>query len=229
MSFCPTKDIHSIYLDNEMPEIYKVEYESHLAECEQCRQELSKLKKLHELFKTDSGTITPDSVYLDQSFERLKIKQKYKTNVSKNQGKSLPMKYFIPVFAAAAAVLMALVIPVGRVDTKGEHLSPMIAGSSPSNLGMNTAATEVSLVNKKAKVISGNLAPIVLASDRSTIYTNDRFEKRFNQDMDFFRPEFNENNNMVFIKITVPGRGIDSIPITTEIELPMNKITGNFQ
>jgi hypothetical protein len=44
MSFCPTKDIHSIYLDNEMPEIYKAEYESHVATCKKCQQELNKIK-----------------------------------------------------------------------------------------------------------------------------------------------------------------------------------------
>ena len=34
MSFCPSKDIHSVYLDNELPEVYKAEYEAHIAVCQ---------------------------------------------------------------------------------------------------------------------------------------------------------------------------------------------------
>ena len=74
MSFCPTKDIHSIYLDNEMPEIYKAEYESHVATCKKCQQELNKLKVLHTLLSSDADVVTPDSHYAEQSFERLQLK-----------------------------------------------------------------------------------------------------------------------------------------------------------
>ena len=44
MSFCPSKDIHSVYLDGELPENYKAEYELHVSHCEKCRKELEQLK-----------------------------------------------------------------------------------------------------------------------------------------------------------------------------------------
>ena len=44
MSFCPSKDIHSVYLDGELPENYKAEYELHISHCEKCRKELEQLK-----------------------------------------------------------------------------------------------------------------------------------------------------------------------------------------
>ena len=34
MSTCPTKEIHSLYLDNELPQNHKEEYEAHIAGCE---------------------------------------------------------------------------------------------------------------------------------------------------------------------------------------------------
>ena len=43
MSFCPSKDIHSVYLDGELPENYKAEYELHISHCEKCRKELEQL------------------------------------------------------------------------------------------------------------------------------------------------------------------------------------------
>ena len=33
MSTCPEKDIHSIYVDGELPENYIKQYESHLSSC----------------------------------------------------------------------------------------------------------------------------------------------------------------------------------------------------
>ena len=84
MSFCPTKDIHSIYLDNEMPEIYKAEYESHVATCKKCQQELNKIKVLHTLLSSDADVVTPDLHYAEQSFERLQLKMHYANSAKKS-------------------------------------------------------------------------------------------------------------------------------------------------
>ena len=51
MSFCPSKDIHSVYLDGELPEVYKAEYESHLKICPTCQKELDKIKALRGIFQ----------------------------------------------------------------------------------------------------------------------------------------------------------------------------------
>ena len=74
MSFCPTKDIHSVYLDGELPEVYKAEYEQHIQNCEKCRKELMQLKAIHSMFKADSDSMNLDSHYMDESFQRLQIK-----------------------------------------------------------------------------------------------------------------------------------------------------------
>ena len=73
MSFCPSKDIHSVYLDGELPENYKAEYELHISHCEKCRKELEQLKALHSLFQADSDSLKLDEHFMDESFQRLQI------------------------------------------------------------------------------------------------------------------------------------------------------------
>ena len=71
MSFCLSKDIHSIYLDKELPENYKLEYEEHVKNCPECQKELNKLKLIHDALKSDSDSIKLDDDFLEKSYERL--------------------------------------------------------------------------------------------------------------------------------------------------------------
>ena len=38
MSTCPEQDMHSVYLDGELPQKYALDYESHLTSCQRCRE-----------------------------------------------------------------------------------------------------------------------------------------------------------------------------------------------
>ena len=48
MSTCPTNEIHSLYLDNELPQAHKEQYEAHIASCEKCKASLEKLHAVRE-------------------------------------------------------------------------------------------------------------------------------------------------------------------------------------
>ena len=110
MSFCPTKDIHSVYLDNELPEAYKKEYEAHIESCEKCRKELEALKALHATFKADSDSITPDEHFMDESYNRLLLKMSYSKNTAKSSGRRFVRPaFYLPVAAAAAAAFRGTV------------------------------------------------------------------------------------------------------------------------
>ena len=50
MYTCPNKDIHSLYIDNELAEPYKTQYEKHLVACDSCRKELQKQQQIHLRF-----------------------------------------------------------------------------------------------------------------------------------------------------------------------------------
>lgn len=158
MSFCPTKDLHSVYLDNELPEIYKAEYEAHIKSCPKCKKYLNELKALHNIFSTDSNEITPDTHYLDQSFDRLMVKMKYSQTTSKNekQTKLSRVVYMIPAVAAAAA--FAFVVPIGIKISK--KITPKVASSievASVLMSNNSSNNNVSPNKEKSVIISGNI------------------------------------------------------------------------
>lgn len=197
MSFCPTKDIHSIYLDNEMPEIYKAEYESHVATCKKCQQELNKIKVLHTLLSSDADIVTPDSHYAEQSFERLQLKMRYSnsTKKSNNQNK-FQIKYAVSAMAAAA--IFALIIPVRFLNNnvqKTNAIATNISSAVP-------LANNVSFNGGRSRVISGNIHESIIPSAQKgnaslvrnvSNYPNS-VEKQLIKDVDVFRPAFSEDS-----------------------------------
>lgn len=239
MSFCPTKDIHSVYLDGELPEIYKAEYEQHIQTCEKCRKELDKLKALHSIFKADSDSLNLDSHFMDDSFQRLQIKMAYSKNIGKLPQKS-PFKTISYVASGiAAAAVFALVVPFGlRGGKTPDNTVSAVAVSGPqsvSNIVNTVTALPVSSVSAsnvslnshnvsfdsgRSMVVSANIQDVVLASGNQKGNAAS-FAKNVN-DVDVLRPDF--QNDAISIKITVPGMG--EFPVTTEINLPMDVASG---
>lgn len=230
MSFCPTDDIHSLYLDNEMPQIYKEEYEEHVKSCSACQAKLNKMKKLHSLFSQDSNALNVDSHYMDQSFERLKLKMKYSknTNASRKAQSSFKSKYFIPsLTAAAAALLVAIIMPSSKnSDYSTASVSQALVSQLPT-------AKDVSLGSGRSVVISGNIHDTVLpvVDDNSSMIINasDNSSAVRTKDLithyEVFSPDLGNNKN-ISIKITIPG--VNSKPVSTEIELPLDVIVGQY-
>ncbi|NLC93089.1 MAG: zf-HC2 domain-containing protein [Treponema sp.] len=227
MSSCPTKDIHSVYVDNELPEIYKAEYEEHVKNCPKCQKQLEMIKRVHEMMQNDSASISTDSHYLEQSFDRLKIRMNYSKNIKRNNSFHFVdnFKYSIPAIAAAA--VFAIIIPL-RMNTKGSAVSAVdYVSMIPSS---QQSAQNISLNSGKGVVLSGNIPTIALSS----VKESDGFIKNVDstssdssiiKSIEVFRPDFNEDQ-IISIKITVPS--LDSVPIVAEIDLPMNVISGQF-
>ena len=243
MSFCPSKDIHSVYLDGELPENYKAEYELHISHCEKCRKELEQLKAVSALFKADSDSLNLDSHFMDESFQRLQIKMAYSRNIGKVPQKS-PFKVISYVASGlAAAAVLALVLPLGfkssEVKAGSENTatvaatvinSPLIhsvgngVGSSVPitavSTGNKASANNVSFDSGRSVVVSGNIQDVVLSSENKKKIVSS-FTRNVN-DVDVLRPDF--QNEAINIKITVPGMG--EFPVTTEINLPMEYVSG---
>lgn len=236
MSFCPTKDIHSIYLDNELPENYKAEYEAHLKVCSKCSQELNKLRTLHELFDSDAKSITPDEHYLDQSYDRLKARMAFTKNVHKSEKRiSANIKY---VYSAVAAVaVVALIIPIRLNSNKSAVEKQNVSVASVSS--QIPQVSTVSVGGGNGVVISGNIRESILpvsVFDKSTYRNNfaqnintksininsmntDSVNKIMFTDVDFFRPAFNGDDTFS-IKITVPE--MDCAVMPRNVNLPLN-------
>ncbi len=225
MSFCPSKDIHSVYLDGELPENYKAEYELHISHCEKCRKELEQLKAVSALFKADSDSLNLDQHFMDESFQRLQIKMAYSRNIGKVPQKS-PFKVISYVASGvAAAAVLALVIPVGLKSNKASasgsvSTTPLIQSvSSVSTVPIT--GNNVSFDSGRSVVVSGNIKDVVLSSEKQR--KNNSFGKKVN-DVDVLRPDFQDE--AINIKITVPGMG--DFPMTTEINVPMELVSGRY-
>lgn len=246
MSFCPTNcpidDIHSLYLDNEMPDIYKKEYEEHIKSCEKCQNKLNKMKKLQSLFNDDAKALNVDSHFMDQSFERLQMKMRYSKNTGAAQKNSSANKFVIPSFTvAAAAMLVAVVVPLkvsgSTASAETNNVTPVaVADSIVSRI---PTATDVSLGSGRSVVISGNIHESVLPAatndavkvipvENANSYTRNATtvdSKNLITNYEVFSPDFGNSNN-ISIKITIPG--VHQNPVSTEIELPLNVIVGQY-
>ncbi|MCI6892386.1 MAG: zf-HC2 domain-containing protein [Treponema sp.] len=227
MSFCLSKDIHSIYLDKELPENYKLEYEEHVKNCPECQKELNKLKLIHDALKSDSDSIKLDDDFLEKSYERLQIKMAYKNNVTKARRTSnVNIKYGLT--AVAAAALFALVIPVTLNSNKKNSVTtqPALASvSSVSQISNSTsaiAANNVSINSGRNVLVSGNMLDTVIRPEAGI--DNGKTLVKKAKDVEVLRPELEDET--ISIRISVPGLG--EIPVVTEINLPMGAISGKF-
>ena len=221
MSTCPTKEIHSLYLDNELPQTHKEQYEAHIESCEACKNQLAKMRAVRDLFKADAAAVSPDKKFMDESYERLMLKMKYSKNTSRTSApkfSSRTWKIIVP--AAAAIAILALAIPLklatGRANVKTMSATSSIYSQVPSQVteqlenvsfgsqnifGLNNTAQDVRVTNV------GNSSPA----------------SKLIQDVEVFRPNFDGEQKTISIRITIPGN--DDVPVTTEIEVPLD-VTG---
>ena len=222
MSFCPSKDIHSVYLDGELPENYKAEYELHIEHCEKCRKELESLKAVRALFKADSDSIKLDDKFMDESFQRLQIKMAYSRNIGKVPEKS-PFKVISYVASGvAAAAVLALVLPLGLKSNKASSEASTVSAVPLIKTVSSNTVNNVSYDSGRSVAISGNIQDVVLSSEKQR-KNSSSFTKNVS-DVDVLRPDFQDE--AISIKITVPGMG--DFPVTTEINVPMELVSGRY-
>lgn len=210
MYSCPTDDIHSIYLDNELPLSYVKEYEAHLAECPACAEKAARLRKMHTLFQKDSDSIAPDQKFLDESYARLMTKMHYAKNTK--EVRRIPVEKFAAGIAAAAAVFAAIIIPV-RIGSTSTKTSSVVANLVPVERPQNAS------ISNKNIVFNGNINDNLA----HTVSTG-TLQHTSLADVDVFRPEFKDTNGLS-IKFSVPGLEAESSEIM-EVKLPVNTITG---
>jgi Predicted transmembrane transcriptional regulator (anti-sigma factor) len=225
MSTCPSKDIHSIYLDNELPAAYAGEYEAHIKTCPKCAAELARLRAVRDMLRFDMQAVTPDCHYLDQSWERLQSRMSY-SKVTKRSRRfpSEQLKYIIP--AAAAAAVFSVMIPIRSARTQAPEQTAQIT----------PIARHKTVSLAKNIIINGNirhemLGPSAFKDTQHAEYVSygagsEAFAGSFSprggidpqlNDVDVFRPDFDSNTN-VTIRIIVPG--IATPPFSSQIDFP---------
>lgn len=130
MYTCPEKDIHSLYIDNELPQTYIADYENHIASCEKCRRELESLKSMRAAFEADSKSLDFSKKDLDDSFARLQAKMSYSSNVQKKKTFVLDLKPLSYVAIGAAAALALVILPSKATKSAGSSGDVMAQSSS---------------------------------------------------------------------------------------------------
>lgn len=227
MSICPSKDLFSDYLDDELPPVYKKELEEHLVQCPACQKYLDNLKKLSSAFNKPVISSATSQQFLDQSFERLQTKMKY----SKNTGRVIRGQWPVAriVGAVAATAVFALVLPYGikmssRAPVVDDTVFTMASAFDP--IGKTVMGQAVSTMSpNKAVKLSGNVSPNLTSvfnqAAQSVSFKNG--DKNLIKDVDVFTPNF-DNGSTISIKITMPGQ--DSVPVITEVKLPMASVMG---
>jgi hypothetical protein len=233
MSTCPEKDIHSIYLDNELPETYISEYEQHIKNCPKCTHNLEKLQKLHSDLKFDAEAHTPDHHFVDQSFERLQTRMHYvKVTHRAQKVSAFPVAGWTIPAVAAAVFAVFIFVP------KSESLTP----AETTAIHAITRAA-IRPIAKNGVIVDGNLTHTTLASlfnkgrtlEAAETQTISEYQKTprldtFNASLtsvDVFRPDFTDGNASIAVKIAFPG--MDVIPHATEVTLPVIYVAGSKQ
>lgn len=220
MSTCPEKDIHSLYIDNEIPLSHLTDYESHVNSCQTCINDLQKYKTLHSLLQADSASLNISQERLDDSFQKLQAKLHYSNTI--NNTKTFRPVNLSWVATAAAVLLLALVIPIRTISTD----KVTVPQNNPINIASSVLNNSISTVsmpyagNYKAKRL--NNSGIYSASTLPTIYDDNIYSTE-----DVFRPDFSEQEQ-ISVKITLSNIG--QIPITTEFSVPLRyNIVGSEQ
>ncbi len=118
MFTCPEVDIHSVYVDGELPESFVHQYEEHVASCPECKKIQESLLRTRKLLKAESDSISLSKRDLDDSFSRLQARLSYSkisgASVKKHSRFVSYVKY--AAVGAAAAVAVFAFLP-SRVDS----------------------------------------------------------------------------------------------------------------
>ena len=154
MSTSLNKDLHSVYIDGEMPESFVSQYESIVNSDEKEKARLEKMKVLHSLLQEDSASKTVSDDFVSASFERLQTKMRYAkhTEYAKESSSSFikPFAKYAASFAAAAAVFAVVFIPVHTNSLKNAKETAVAAIKIMKQNSIEPIA-------KKDVIVDGNL------------------------------------------------------------------------
>lgn len=240
MSTCPSNDIHSVYLDNELPETYVALYEAHIKSCPKCAAKLASLRAASAALGTDAAAMTLDEASLGKSWERLQARLSY-SKTTKRVYRFPAHNFRYALSAAAAAAVFALIIPVrvlrspGAVQTAA--INP-ISRSTSVELAKNNVVINGNIEQPHAFVPSradetyGTNAEYHTAFDASfgafdgTRFDVSRSVERQLEDVDLFRPDF-ANGNTLAIKIGIPEIGF--VPPTADIDFANGQLVSSLK
>lgn len=238
MSTYLEKDLHSVYIDNELPPAYTETYESLVQSDAQHAAELAKMKKLHDAFQADAQELEIDDQFLEASFARLETKLQYHKNAVAPQEEKPKIYQFARwgvSFAAAAAVFALIVTPVYLRTGNGaqENTISAIASTKLKPIAQNNIAVDGNFDQKTLSSIAVNDTPAIQGASTVSTATMANITGAYPQkthtielndsltSIDVFRPASANADNGFSIRINIaPMHGVQD----EEIIIPLPNI-----
>ncbi len=220
MSTCPDKDIHSIYIDDELQKKYEEEYLAHINQCDSCLKERNKLSKITSLLKEDSLNLEFSEEKLQNSFNQLQTKLRYSNNVRKiKPSETHNFTWIIP--AAAAVLAFVLFMPMNKTSTKYNstiNTVPISIAGTQLNEGISTVETP------KIKNDTGKIYNTGIYYTNTDYIPNISFTSQSPLiGTDFFRPHFNTEEH-ISVKISLDDFDTYyTIPVLMNIGMSMDE------
>ncbi|NLL99949.1 MAG: zf-HC2 domain-containing protein [Treponema sp.] len=176
MSTCPEKDLLSVYIDGELPKVFKDDFEKHISSCDKCNSLLKKIQMTHDYLQKDNNSLTLSKSYVDASFERLQIKMRF-ANVTKKAKSKTSFNYtnirlFAPAIAAAA--VFALILPLRLFTAKKNLVQQNI--NSIATIQSNSSINQASLLKNRSVVSDLQSATLASFFDNSDENSSEQFQ-----------------------------------------------------
>ncbi len=158
MSTYLEKDLHSVYVDNELPSAYLEAYESLVAADERHAAAQRKVQSLHAAFQQDATEREIDQTFLDASFVRLQTKLQYHKHAIAPQESKSPIRQLAQwgVPLAAAAVFALVIIPILHPANGKNDAINAIASTKLTPIAENDIAVDGTFDQKTLSAIAVN-------------------------------------------------------------------------
>lgn len=206
MSVCPSKDLYSAYVDDELPKVWKEKLEAHAEVCLKCKKVMDSYKNLKKSLNAQPF-IYPD---LDRSFQKLCKKHEayYETRKEK---KRLPVwltksvKVPVPLFFAAALLLAFTPVILFRTDTQGNHICDKAVHFKPILPVMHSVKKRKLNLNDEVNFINKD---VFNNFDGRAKYaqTIDGIAASFSEFVHLYLPQAeNKDNNIIIIGLPYSG------------------------
>lgn len=156
MSTYLEKDLHSVYVDNELPPAYLEAYESLVAADERHAAAQRKVQSLHDALRQDAKEREIDRTFLDASFARLQTKLQYHKHAVAPQESKSPIRQLAQwgVPLAAAAVLAVVIMPVLQPSNGKSDAINAIASTKLTPIAENDIAVDGTFDKKTLSAIA---------------------------------------------------------------------------
>lgn len=122
MSICQNNEFFCLYIDGELKQPYKSQFQKHLKECKDCAKKLQHLQDIHALFQKDKDSIRLSPIDMQKDYNTLLFQLRYKKNTT-------PQKRFsydtLKYMAVAAVFAFLLPFSLQLAKTKAQQSLPV--------------------------------------------------------------------------------------------------------